>query len=106
MAEIHESLRDIKSIVEKYDDLFDDVVFISSINVPIVRLRHRATNIKVDLSQNTKMSVHNTLLLKAYTAIDPRVSVYKLSCGFLSETFSNSNIFCVVDSWLLSESND
>jgi len=72
---------DMASIVSKLAKLlrkdrhFCDVVPITSAKVPIVKLRHRLTNLESDISLYNQLGRRNSQLLATYSAIDPRVRI-------------------------------
>lgn len=87
-------------MLEARKDLISDILFIPSTNVPIIKYRHQATDLMVDLSMNTSMSVQSTKLLKAYTDIDPRVAVRVIQ---LLNIFNN--VIVLIDSWMFSQND-
>lgn len=74
MEDLFHSLKSIEEILQDLTK-FDEIVVIYSKKYSIIPFRHRVTNLNVDLSLNKETSVFNTILLRAYTEIDPRVSV-------------------------------
>lgn len=52
-----------------------DVIGIPSAKVPIVKFKHKKTQLEGDISLSNALALRNTLLLRAYADIDPRVKV-------------------------------
>ena len=52
---------------------FEVSVRILDARVPILKLQHRATGIECDMCVDNTLAIRNTLLLRTYASIDPRV---------------------------------
>lgn len=84
-----EIIRILKRLLQsmRSSQLFDNVQPVLHAKVPIIRSRHRKSNIDIDISLHNTLAIENTRLLKCYTDIDPRVS----ELGYIVKHFAK---FC------------
>jgi DNA polymerase sigma len=57
---------------------YSGVEAITTARVPIIKLTHVATGVECDVCVNQTMALHNSLLLKCYSCVDPRVRPFVL----------------------------
>jgi DNA polymerase sigma len=64
------------------EDGMDNVKLITTAKVPIVKFIDRQSKIPVDISINNSLAVHNTELLRRYSALDSRVKPFIISIKY------------------------
>ena len=91
----------LRLVVEKLRtcNFLQDIVSILSAKVPIVKFRHRATQLEGDISCYNILAMHNTDLLRTYTEIDERVKVSRFSVVivmlFATFPFCDFSCYCM-----------
>tara|TARA_B110000003_G_scaffold202319_1_gene201021 strand:- start:4211 stop:6391 length:2181 start_codon:yes stop_codon:yes gene_type:complete len=67
----NKALRDIKRLLKQQD--MENIVMLGRAKVPIIKFNDERTKIPVDISINNTLALHNTELLKRYSAVDERI---------------------------------
>jgi DNA polymerase sigma len=91
------ALRDVNRLLKQHD--MEDIVMLPRAKVPIIKFKDERTKIPVDICINNTLALHNTELLKRYSACDDRVRSIILAvkhwalrrdvCDAASGTFSS-----------------
>nr|XP_034350566.1 terminal uridylyltransferase 7-like [Arvicanthis niloticus] len=66
------TIEELAQVLRKHSGL-RDILTITTAKVPIVKFFHLRSGLEVDISLHNTLALHNTKLLSAYSAIDPRV---------------------------------
>lgn len=91
------ALRQVNRLLKQHD--MEDIVMLPRAKVPIIKFKDERTKIPVDISINNTLALHNTELLKRYSACDDRIRSIILAvkhwaqrrevCDAASGTFSS-----------------
>ena len=65
------ALKQINRLLKQHD--MEDIVMLARAKVPIIKFKDERTKIPVDISINNTLALHNTELLKRYSACDERI---------------------------------
>lgn len=65
------ALRQVNRLLKQHD--MEDIVMLPRAKVPIIKFKDERTKIPVDISINNTLALHNTELLKRYSACDERI---------------------------------
>lgn len=91
------TLRQVNRLLKQHD--MEDIVMLPRAKVPIIKFKDERTKIPVDISINNTLALHNTELLKRFSACDDRIRTLILAvkhwalrrdvCDAASGTFSS-----------------